>query len=129
MAYLDISPMIVSLRTTPDEFEVHRGSLRHNPSGHDFQFDQKGNVRIAANCDCSMLAVRQEQGQQLWQAFNEWQVSYWRPLQINKEFASHFRPRSRVRQWLIDLTARWNRSLVNGGRRSSEPAASLAPAE
>jgi hypothetical protein len=129
MAYLDISPMIVSLRTTPDEFDWHRGSLRHNPSGHDFQFDPQGNVRIAARCDCSLLAVRQEQGQELWHAFNAWQASYWRPLQINKEFASHFRPRSRIRKFLIDLTARWNRALIAGNHRAPEKDAVLAPAE
>jgi hypothetical protein len=129
MAYLDINPMIVSLRTTPEEFDLHRGSLRHNPSGHDFQFDREGYVRIAARCDCSILAVRQEQGQELWRAFNEWQVSYWRPLQINKEFALHFRPRSRVRQFLINLTARWHCALITGGNRRSEKAATLAPAE
>src|SRR5256884_4854761 len=90
MAYLDVSPMIVALRTSPSDFELKRGWLRHFPSRHEFKFDSEGNVRLHARCDCAMLAVRREQGLELWQTFQQWHVSYWRPLDINKEFASHF---------------------------------------
>ncbi len=45
MAYLDVSPMIVALRTSPSDFEMKRGWLRHFPSRHEFKFDSEGNVR------------------------------------------------------------------------------------
>jgi hypothetical protein len=92
MNYLDVSPMIVSLRTRPDDFEINRGWLHHVPSRHRFKFDSEGNVRLDARCDCSLLAVKRQQGQELWIAYQEWRAAYWRPVEINKEFASHFRP-------------------------------------
>ena len=66
MAYLDVSPMIIALRTSPSDFEMKRGWLRHFPSRHEFKFDREGNVRLHARCDCAMLAVRREQGLELW---------------------------------------------------------------
>ncbi len=42
MAYLDVSPMIVALRTSPTEFDLRRGLLRHKPSGHWVLFDPLG---------------------------------------------------------------------------------------
>lgn len=117
MASLDVAPMITALRTSPEEFEIAQGDwLCHTPSAHNFQLDGEGNVKIAARCDCSLMDVSRKQGAELWQAFQQWQVSYWTPLQINKEFASHFRPRSRLRRFLICLTAELHSALVNGGR-------------
>jgi hypothetical protein len=49
MTYLDVSPVIVSLRTNPSDFEMKRGWLRHFPSQHEFKFDGEGNVRLYAS--------------------------------------------------------------------------------
>ena len=110
MAYLDVSPMMTSLRTNPEDFAIAEGWLRHIPSRHDFKFDPDGNVHLRAQCDCSHLAVRTEQGRELAGAYHHWEAHYWRPLLINREFASHFR-RSPVRQFLIDVTAWLHRRL------------------
>ena len=91
MAYLELSPMIVALRDRPADFEFDRGWLTHFPSKHSFKFDPQGNVRLHARCDCAFLSVRPEQGQELWVAYKDWRASYWRPLEINREFAGHFR--------------------------------------
>ena len=50
MTYLDVSPMITSLRTSPDTFEFTKGYLNHIPSQHRFQFDSGGRVRLDAQC-------------------------------------------------------------------------------
>ena len=126
--YLDVSPMITALRSSPDAFEFTRGSLHHIPSRHRFQFDG-GGVRIAAQCSCSLLAVRKEQESSLVEAFNEWQASYWRPLEINKQFAAHFSPPSGWRLLLLWLTARAHRALLSYGRETHDHKAAAVPAE
>jgi hypothetical protein len=91
MAYLDVSPMIVALRTSPAEFDISRGLLRHKPSGHRVVFDSLGeSARIEARCDCAFLRVSHQQSRELKDAFFEWEESYWRVVRINREFASHF---------------------------------------
>jgi hypothetical protein len=116
MTYLDVSPMIAALGTNPEHFEFTKGSLHHIPSHHRFQFDRKGRVQISALCDCSTLAVSSDQQAALCKAFDEWRVNYWRPIEINKEFASHFDPPSAFRRLLINLTARLQRALLTQGR-------------
>src|SRR5579863_8549056 len=91
MTYLDVSPMIVALRTDPSDFEMKRGWLHHFPSRHAFKFDSEGSVRVHAACNCAMLSVRPEQTRELRDTFQQWHSSYWRPVEINREFASHFR--------------------------------------
>ena len=90
MSYLDVSPMISALGSSPDHFAFTSGSLQHIPSGHRFAFDPKGQVRIDAQCACSHLEVRRDQEEDLFQAFSDWQTNYWRPLEINRQFAAHF---------------------------------------
>jgi hypothetical protein len=115
MAYLDVSPMISSLRRAPDEFEVIRGALHHFPSRHKFRFDPEGRVTVDALCDCAMLAVRHEQEQELHDAFQQWQAAYWRPLEINKEFASHFRRPNALQRVYRKLMGRLRRALIQDG--------------
>ena len=126
MSYLDVAPMMVSLRTTPEEFEVKDGWLRHIPSGHDFMFDRNCREQIRAQCNCAMLAVKSEQERQLYDSYRDWQTSYWQPLQINREFASHFQPRSAFRRFLIALVARVHRRLLRSGYHDR---GALMPAE
>ena len=76
MSYLDVSPMITALRTTPDVFEFTKGSLHHIPSRHRFGFGPTGDVRIDAYCGCASLMVSKDQQVQLYEAFNEWRASY-----------------------------------------------------
>jgi hypothetical protein len=127
MSYLDVSPMAVALRTMPEEFEVNHGWLHHIPSRHDFLFDRDGRVQIRAQCNCAMLAVKAEQEKELFGAYREWQTSYWQPLQINREFASHFEPPSRLRRVLINLVARLHRRLLRRGH-SHAPVGVMMPA-
>ena len=115
MEHLELSPMIAALRERPADFEIDRGWLTHFPSRHSFKFDREGNVTLHARCNCAFLSVRNEQGRELWTAFQDWRVTYWRPIEINREFASHFsepsifrralrRVLAKVRQVMLDPT-------------------------
>jgi hypothetical protein len=112
MNYLDVNPMIAALRDTPDEFELANGWLNHIRSRHGFKFSPNDEVEIRAACDCTLLAVRSEQQRDLSTAYREWESNYWRPLQINREFASHFAARSALHQLLISLSGRLHRWLL-----------------
>lgn len=116
MPYLDVTPMITALRTTPDEFELVDGWLNHTRSAHSFRFDGEDDVELRAACDCTLLAIRREQRRELTECFHEWERSYWRPLQINREFASHFARKPGLRQMLIVLTGRLHRWLLRPQR-------------
>jgi hypothetical protein len=112
MAYLDVNPMIVALRTSPEEFEMDDGWLHHIRSRHSFRFDAHGRVEIQANCHCASLSVRHDQTPQLRAGYREWLAEYWHPLEINREFASHFEARSPLRRMLIALTVGLHRWLM-----------------
>ena len=103
MAYLDLSPAISALRARPEEFEFSGDTLHHLSSRHRFRFDSAGDVQIDALCDCSLLRAPPEQGKAFHAAYREWHASYWRPLEINREFASHFEPTlwRRAAIWLL----------------------------
>jgi hypothetical protein len=90
MAYLDLSPAISALRARPEEFEFSNDTLHHLGSRHRFRFPSEASVVIHADCDCSLLEASQEQTRIFHEAYREWHTSYWRPLEINREFASHF---------------------------------------
>jgi len=111
MTYLDVSPMMVAFRTSPEEFEVSEGWLHHIPSRHQFLFDRDGQVHLRAECNCASLSIRPAQSQGLADCYREWHASYWRPLEINREFASHFH-QSPLRKALIRLAARVHRWLL-----------------
>jgi hypothetical protein len=114
MAYLDINPMIDAIRARPQEFEMVNSYLRHIPSRHLLNFDSRGNAKVHARCDCSMLDVASEQSAEMKTAISAWTVTYWEPLlarraaerrviEINREFASHFRPPNFWRRLLAKL--------------------------
>jgi hypothetical protein len=110
MSYLDVSPMIAALRAGPDQFELADGWLRHTPSRHSFRFGPNDEVEIRAACDCAALAIKPEQKPALVRCFREWELNYWRPLQINREFASHFAVREAARRpmiWLVGRLYEW----------------------
>jgi hypothetical protein len=127
MTYLDVSPMIVALRTNPSDFEMKRGWLHHFPSRHEFKFDREGSVRLHAYCNCAMLSVRREQGRELWETFQLWHASYWRPVEINREFASHFRKPSAVQRLLRRFIASIRRPVLR--RLEQRPETPMVPAE
>jgi hypothetical protein len=129
MAYLDVSPMTLALRTMPEEFEMSRGWLKHLPSRHYFNFDDQGRVKLQAHCNCVQLTIRPEQERELFDAFQAWRSDYWTPVEINREFASHFRPRSALRRWLIALTAALHRRLTCVDDGAPEREDVLVPAE
>ena len=58
----------------------------------------------------AMLAPTTEHGHDLAKAFREWERNYWRPLQVNREFASHFKPG--LRSALIAVTGRLDQWLM-----------------
>ena len=88
--YLELAPAITALRSRPEEFEFSHDTLHHLPSRHRFRFQSEDDVRIEAMCDCSMLRARPEQAKVFHEAYRDWHASYWRPLEINREFAAHF---------------------------------------
>ena len=91
MSYLDLSPAIAAIRERPDEFEMLYGHLHHAPSRHTFKFETNGAVRVLADCYCAMLSIDPEQGNTFHTAYNEWNMNYWRPIEINREFSTDFR--------------------------------------
>jgi hypothetical protein len=127
MSNLDVGPMMASLRSSPEEFEFRGGSLIHLPSRHSFVFDEAGRVTIHARCNCNMLSVQRDQEAELFNVFQQWQTRYWQPFTINREFASHFPPRSILRQTLIELTAWLHRRLSQ--RASDYHCTAMKPAE
>jgi hypothetical protein len=116
MSYLDLNPLITALRTTPDEFELVDGWLNHPRSFHGFRFSANDEVELRATCSCTLLAMWPEQTRELAKCFREWERDYWRPLQINREFASHFVRRGSVRHMLIVLTNRLHQWLLRPQR-------------
>lgn len=90
MAYLELSPVIAALRAQPEEFEFADGALYHPSSRHRFHFRSDDSVDIHADCGCATLKASQEQTKAFHAAYLEWHASYWRPLEINREFAWHF---------------------------------------
>ena len=109
--FLDVSPMTSALHFQPTDFEYSHGRLRHVPSRHRFQFSPTGEVRIDAVCGCAGAAIRQEQADELLAAFQTWRQSYWQPLQMNREFASHFRKPSSWIRLFRDIRMAWRRFL------------------
>jgi hypothetical protein len=103
MTYLELAPAITALRSRPEEFELRDNALHHFGSRHSFRFLANDEVRIEAFCGCSHLRATQRQSRELNEAFQQWQTSYWRPLQINREFADHFAPPGLVRGMMIAL--------------------------
>jgi len=114
--YLDARPMIRALYTAPGDFEIRRKYLRHRPSRHWLVFDDDGNARVVARCECMVLRINRSQSLQLREAVAIWEESYWQPLlaraaaerrvaEINREFAAHFAPRSKTRAILAALRA------------------------
>lgn len=103
MAYLELSPVIAALRAQPEEFELSNDALYHPSSRHSFRFPSEDSVEIYAECGCSTLKTTQQQARLFRAAYLEWHASYWRPLEINREFASHFEPRlwRRAAIWLL----------------------------
>jgi hypothetical protein len=75
-----------------------------------------------------LLSVRPEQEREFATGYREWQTAYWRPLEINREFASHFGRRPRVLQWMIDATGALHRWLLQRGRGRPEIGVPAAPA-
>jgi hypothetical protein len=109
--------MMTALRTRPDDFELSAGGwLSHTRSSHSFRFGPNDVVEIRAACNCVLLAVRPDQEHELATYFREWETQYWRPLQINREFASHFDSGFGLRRMLISLTGRLHRWLLRPSR-------------
>src|SRR5438132_29374 len=65
MAYLDLTPMLQAMRARPSEFEMYGPFLQHIRSQHLLEVDRRGNVRVHARCDCAMLEVSREQGEEM----------------------------------------------------------------
>jgi hypothetical protein len=77
-----------------------------------------------------MLAIRREQGRELWESFQLWHAGYWCPLEINKEFASHFRQPNAVTRLFRKLVAMiCRRALLHSEDRAATRGSSMVPAE
>jgi hypothetical protein len=130
MAYLNVSPMISALREQPDAFCFESGELHHIPSRHRFLFDSRRHVTIDANCGCSLLHTSKDQEIALYDAYQEWRTNYWRAIEINREFAAHFAPPTRLRAWLIALTGWLHRAALTPRHRiSAQGKYTAVPAE
>ncbi len=103
MACLDLSPAITAIRARPEEFEFAGNSLHHIPSNHKFYFQNDGNVDVVADCGCSSLQTSRAQGEAFHTAYKDWLATYWHPVQINRQFASHFETPNLWRRLLLKL--------------------------
>jgi hypothetical protein len=106
MPYLELAPAITAIRSRPEEFEFSNNTLHHLTSRHRFRFLGEDELQIDAVCDCSTLRASPEQARAFHTAYREWYASYWRPLEINREFASHFAPPTLARRLIIWLLRR-----------------------
>jgi hypothetical protein len=88
-------------------------------------FDRRGNVAMRARCECAHLSVRLEEGQELWTAFQAWHATYWRPIEVNREFAAHFRRPNVLQRALRWLLARMRRVVLDPNL-DQEPASAVA---
>jgi hypothetical protein len=131
MAYVDLTPMLETIRTSPSEFDMYGPYLRHIRSEHLLDFDYRGNARVHARCDCSALQVSREQSEEMKAAISAWKVVYWAPhlaqiaaekraAKINREFASHFRP-SAWQRFLARLRRRDDPSAIIGNHPVQVP--------
>jgi hypothetical protein len=110
MTYLELAPLITAIRSRPEEFEFSNDTLHHVRSRHGFRFVSDDDMEIHAACDCSFLRASKEQTRVFHAAYREWHASYWRPLEINREFASHFAPPPlwrRLAIWLLRRLLSW----------------------
>jgi hypothetical protein len=113
MAYLELAPAITAIRSRPEEFEFSNNTLHHLRSRHTFRFLSDGDMEIHAACDCASLRASPEQIKVFHAAYRQWHASYWRPLEINREFTSHFAPPSLWRRfaiWLLRRLLSWQPS-------------------
>jgi len=101
--------MITALQFQPSDFEYAHGWLRHVPSRHRFQFDRDGRVTIDALCSCATLSINPDQAGELHSMFDTWRQNYWLPLEINREFASHFAEPNALVRLFRDVRMAWRR--------------------
>jgi hypothetical protein len=128
--HLDVAPMILALQFQPTDFEYKHGQLRHVPSRHEFLFDRSGRVTIDALCGCAGRSISSEQGDQLFNAFKAWKEFYWHPLEIDREFASHFRAPNAWVRLFRDIRMAWLRFMRRAGPVSlPAEAMTVVPAE
>ena len=123
MTTLDLAPAITALRARPEEFEFVDDTLWHPRSRHRFRFDSEGNVQIDALRDCALLRAHPEQAKAFHSAYQDWHAGYWRPLQINREFAAHFGPPPLWRRAALWLLQR----LLSGPKETKPFPTSVAP--
>jgi hypothetical protein len=110
MTYLELAPLITAIRSRPEEFEFSNDTLHHMKSRHRFHFLSEDDMEIHADCDCSFLRASREQTKAFHAAYRQWHASYWRPLEINREFALHFAPPPpwrRLAIWLLRRLVSW----------------------
>ena len=106
MICLELAPAITAIRSRPEEFEFSNDTLHHLRSRHSFRFRSDDDMEIHAACDCAFLRATPEQTRAFHAAYREWHASYWRPLEINREFAAHFAPPPLWRRLAIGLLRR-----------------------
>jgi hypothetical protein len=124
MTYLELAPAITAIRSRPEEFEFSNDTLHHLRSRHSFRFMNDDDVEIHAACDCATLRASPEQTRAFHSAYREWHASYWRPLAINREFASHFAPPSwwrRLAIWLLRRLLSWPRPAKSPSLQTALP--------
>ena len=112
-----------ALRARPEEFEFSNDTLHHLGSRHRFRFLSEDSVEIHADCGCAILKASQEQTKVFHAAYRDWHASYWRPLGINREFASHFEPSlwRRAAIWLLRRLLSWPQAAKSSSVRTDLP--------
>src|ERR1700716_4119716 len=103
-AYLALAPAISATRSRPEQIEFSNNILHHPEQWAQVPLRQRRRLALDAACDCSRLRALPEQARAFHTADREWRASYWQPLQINREFASHFAPPALWRRraiWLL----------------------------
>ena len=119
MRTLNLMPMIGALRDRPGDFVLEKPWLRHRASGHSFLILDGALARIETRCSCAELRPDPSQTDEFARVFNAWLSDYWKPLQaetaaerraaeINRQFAAHFRPPTRLMRLRMRLADAWH---------------------
>jgi hypothetical protein len=134
MRTLDLTPMMSAMRDRPGDFVMEKPWLRHRPSGHSFLILEGTLVRIETRCSCAELRANPTQANAFARAFDGWVSDYWQPLQaeraaerraaeINRQFAAHFRPPTRLERMRMRLADAWRAALQELTRPDPAPLA------
>lgn len=107
----DIASATAALRLHPDDFAMQGRRVLHLPTGVQFTFGPTGRATALSfrkPYPISLLSFDPKEQPDLYQAFEQWQSSYWQIIERNERANSPFIPRGwkRLRRKIKDTLRR-----------------------